>query len=183
MSDLDPLRRGARLVRRVPGYRRLRRTLVPKLRRNRTLRTVAHRIWAVRRTDRRHRVPSSDLTAGSLLGGVGTENLPVVGIIAFEQSVQALGGLVDVVAEEQLLSAAFRPLFVLDQPAFATTRTYGFPTELVRPAPETGAEGEWGDYLQRRLASIQDTFGVSTWIRVPAEGVDTVLLAQLRSLS
>lgn len=182
MSDLDPLRRAARLARQVPGYPRLRRSLVPALRRNKALRTVAHRIWAVRRTDRGGGAPSSDITAGSLLDGVGTENLPVVGVIAFDLTADQVRHLVDVVAEEQLLTAAFRPLFVLDQPAFAATRRYSYVAELVVPAAAWQAEEEWSAYLGRRLVSIQDTFGVAQWIRVPAGGVDPVLLAQLRAL-
>lgn len=185
MSDLDPLRRAARVARKVPGYPKLRRALVPRLRRNKALRTVAHRIWAVRRTDRRRGAPSSDITAGSLLDGVGTENLPVVGVIALDLTPEQVRELVDVVAEEQLLTAAFRPLFVLDQPAFAATRRYSYVAELVVPADGWevhGAAGGWGDYLTQRLSSIQDVFGVATWIRVPAKGVDTVLLAQLRAL-
>ncbi|MVA77759.1 hypothetical protein GC722_17315 [Auraticoccus sp. F435] len=181
MSHTDPLVRAARLARRVPGYRRARRAVVPRLRRSSLLRTLAHRLWAVRKSDRRGGVASSDITAGSLLGGVGTENLPVLGILALGVPAEALTEVVDEVAQEQLLQASFRPVFVVDQPAFAVTRRFSYVTELVLPRDGWVDEAPWLEYLARRLDSVQETYGVSSWLRVPPGGLDDVALAQLRS--
>ncbi len=182
MSQTDPLRAAARLARRVPGYRRLRRALVPRLRRNKALRTAAHRIWAVRRQDRRAGVPSSDITAGSIVDGVGTENLEVLGILALDLSADELTSVVEQVAQEQLLQASFRPVVVVDQPAFGTTRQFGYVTELVLTREQWDGDGPWEDYLARRLDSMREAYGVGSWLRVPPGGMDDVALAQLRSL-
>ena len=41
--------------------------------------------------------------------------------------------VIDEVAEMQLLGAGFRPVFLLDTPAFGRARSYGYPVELVTP--------------------------------------------------
>ncbi len=181
MSELDPLRKAARVARTVPGYRRLRRVLVPKLRRNRALRTMAHRIWAVRRPGTGGRLGPSDVAAGSLLAGVGTENLAVVAVVVIGVEPEALGPLVDEVAAEQLVSAAFRPVFVMDAPGFGAVRRYSYVSELVVPAADWGHESPYQDYLDERFRSIRDAYGVATFVRVPSSGLDEATRAVLRS--
>ena len=46
---------------------------------------------------------------------------------------EVVDAVIDDVAEIQLMGAGFRPLFLLDTPAFARARSYGYLAELVTP--------------------------------------------------
>ena len=47
---------------------------------------------------------------------------------------KVVDAVIDEVAETQLLGAGFRPVFLLDTPAFGRVRSYGYAVELVTPA-------------------------------------------------
>jgi hypothetical protein len=182
MADSDPLRRAARLSRRVPGYRYLRRRLVPRLRRSPAARALAHRIFAVEpRAGSSGRAPS-DLTAGTLLGGVGVERLPVVLIALIGTPPDRIPGIAEEVAELQVLGAGFRPVFVVDSPTFGPIRRFGYVIELITPRDFWTADEPWSEYLRRRFASLLTVYGIRVVINVGCEGLGESGRATLEAL-
>jgi hypothetical protein len=188
----DQLLRAARLARKMPGYHWVRRRTVPRIRRSSAARTLAYRLFAAEsRGSAAHRKAPLELAAGRLLTGLGTERLPVIllslvglthGIGTNASSGQVVEAVIDEVAEMQLLRAGFRPVFLLDMPAFSRARSYGYLVELV--TPRTGWSGEsadWSDYVAARVASMTRTYGVSAMITVGPDGLDDAARGVLRS--
>jgi hypothetical protein len=86
------------------------------------------------------------------------------------------------VAEMQLLGAGFRPVFLLDTPAFGRARSYGYVAELVTPRTAWSAESaDWSEYVAARIASMRTNFGVSAVITIAPDGLDDVTRGVLRS--
>lgn len=185
----DQLQQAARLARRMPGYRWVRRRAVPRIRRSAAARALADRMFPTEVPNGSG--PPADVAAGRLLAGLGTEQLPVVlfslvGLSdgAADQSAvtHVLDAVIDEVAETQLLAAGFRPVFLLDTPAFARTRSYGYVAELLTPrAAWVGEPADWSSYVGARVASMTATYGVSTMIAVGPDGLDDVARGVLRS--
>lgn len=177
MARSNARRRAARLVRRMPGYRYARRSVLPRVRANDAARGLIKRIFAV---DGAQHAPL-DVAAGNLLGGVGTERLPVVVVILIGVPADRVPPIVDEIAQLQVLSAAFRPVVVMDVPQLAATRRYGYVAELlVDEASWNAADGPWDHYVSARLASIVATYRSSATITVGPDGpthLDRVLLA------
>lgn len=130
MRSTDPLARPARIARRIPGYPRLRRLLVPRVRESDVLRRVAERLWLApqRTADGR----GSHITAGNLLGGVGLAALPVLLVDVRRLDGSELGQVLDEIAEIQLLTAGFRPVIIQSHADFSAARRYGYPVELMK---------------------------------------------------
>lgn len=188
----DSLRKVARLVRRIPGYRMVRRRAVPWIRKSATVRAIANRLFAMEsRWSAAPVEPSLELSAGRLLGGVGTDRLPV--ILLSLVGLADCGGrnrpiddvvdrVIDDVAEMQLLGAGFRPVFLLDTPAFGRARSFGYVAELVTPRTTWSAESvDWSEYVGARIASMRTNFGVSAVITIAPDGLDDVTRGVLRS--
>ena len=182
----DPLLRAARLARRMPGYYWIRRRAVPRIRRSGAARALAYRLFAAGA----HVQAPLELAAGRLLTGLGTERLPVIllslvgltnGISTNGSSGQVVEAVIDEVAELQLLGAGFRPVFLLDIPAFSRARSYGYLVELVTPRSAWSAESDWSDYIAARVASMRRNYGVSAMITVGAAGLDDAARGVLRS--
>jgi hypothetical protein len=190
----DPLLRAARLARRMPGYYWVRRRAVPRIRRSGAARVLAYRLFAAGA----HVEAPLELAAGRLLTGLGTERLPVIllslvgltnGIGTNGSSGQVVEAVIDEVAELQLLGAGFRPVFLLDMPAFSRARSYGYLVELVTPHSAWSAESadwsaesaDWSDYIAARVASMRRAYGVSAMITVGADGLDDAARGVLRS--
>jgi hypothetical protein len=81
-----------------------------------------------------------ELAAGRFLAGIGTERLPVIllGLLGLADGIddntatsEVVEAVIDDVAEMQLLGAGFRPVFLLDTPAFNRARSYGYVVELI----------------------------------------------------
>jgi hypothetical protein len=188
----DRLLQAARLARRMPGYHWVRRRTVPRIRRSGAARALAYRLFAVGSRGSAARVEAPlQLTAGRLLAGMGTELLPVIllSLVGVTNRIstntsggQVIEAVIDEVAEMQLLGAGFRPVFLLDVPAFSRARHYGYLVELVTPRaawPEESAE--WSDHVAARVASMTRTYGVSTMIIVGPDGLDDAARGVLRS--
>lgn len=188
----DRLLRAARLARRMPGYHWVRRRAVPRIRRSGTARALAYRLvaagwgWSAA-----HVEAPLELAAGRLLAGLGTERLPVIllsligltnGIGTNASNGQVVDAVIDEVAEIQLLGAGFRPVFLLDVPAFSRARSYGYLVELVTPRTAWSWESaDWSDYVAARVASITRAYGVSAMIAVGADGLDDAARGVLQS--
>jgi hypothetical protein len=94
---------------------------------------------------------------------------------AADERGNVIDAVVDEVAELQPLGAGFRPVFLLDTPAFGQARSYGYPVELVTPASAwLGDLAEWPDYLGARVASMTRAYGVSAVVTAGPDGVDAV---------
>jgi hypothetical protein len=185
----DSIQTAARLARRVPGYRWVRRRAVPRIRRSATARALAHRIFP--RELPRGQKPPSDLAAGRLIAGLGVEQLPVVlfsligltdGAADHAAASKVVNAVIDEVAESQLLGAGFRPVFLIDTPAFGRARSYGYVVELVTPRTAwVGEPLEWSEYVGARIASMTTNYGISAVITVGRGGLDDVARGALRS--
>jgi hypothetical protein len=171
----------------MPGYYWVRRRAVPRIRRSGAARALAYRLFAAGA----HVQAPLELAAGRLLTGLGTERLPVIllslvgltnGISTNGSSGQVVEAVIDEVAELQLLGAGFRPVFLLDMPAFSRARSYGYLVEVVTPRSAWSAESaDWSDYVAARVASMRRTYGVSAMITVGAAGLDDAARGVLRS--
>jgi hypothetical protein len=144
---------------------------------NRVLVDVATRVFAWDAA-----VPVVFLDAGKPLAGLAEpERLPIIVIDA----IGAGDHLDDVLAEVSDLQAetrGFRPVLLLDQPAFGAARAYGYPVELVIPEDEWDFTGEWADYVARRRAMMLARYRAWTIVAVLDGRLDPTgrrLLAQL----
>lgn len=184
----DSLQTAARLARRMPGYRWVRRRAVPRIRQSAAARTLAHRMFP---SQSNGSGPPVDVAPGKLLAGVGVERLPVVllslvGLAedAVDSTVSStvIDAVIDEVAALQLLGAGFRPVFLLDTPAFSRARSYGYLAELVTAASSwAGDQAEWPEYIGARVASMTRAYGVSAVLTIGPHGLDPVTRALLRS--
>jgi hypothetical protein len=189
VSEEDPLLTAARLARRMPGYRWVRRRTVPRIRRNRAARALAYRLFSAGSTAYVQAPP--ELAAGRLLAGLGTERLPVIllslvgltnGMDTNGSSGQVVDDVIDEIAEIQLLRAGFRPVFLLDTPAFSRARSYGYLVELVTPRTAwSGESADWSDYVSARVASMAKAYGLSAMITVGPDGLNDAARGVLRS--
>lgn len=154
------------------ALRSARRGTVKVLRRSATARRLAQQVFAVRPA--RDGVPV-DVSAGTLLGGLGTEQLPVVLVLMIGTPPAAVGSVVEEVARLQVLHASFRPVFVLDSPMFGPVRRFGYPVELLVGREDwSDPTSTWEEYLRVRLASIRRHFRSTAMIRLGADGLDAV---------
>lgn len=171
--------RTKQVIRRLPGAERARRNVPQLLRRNKALRSMARRLYAI---DAAAPVPS-DVAAGKLLDGVGTESLPVVLVVTLGADSGTIEEMVDEVARLQVLTAGFRPVFVTDLPAFETFRRYGYPAELLLPADGWQGQGSWEEYARRLIGLMFDGYRATASVTVGPEGLDPAGRAVLGSLS
>jgi hypothetical protein len=164
----------------------------PRIRRSGAARALAYRLFAAGSRGSAARVEAPlELTAGRLLAGLGAERLPVIllslvgvtnGASTNASSGQVVEAVIDEIAEMQLLEAGFRPVFLLDVPAFSRARRYGYLVEFVTPRPAwSGESAEWSDHVAARVASMTRSYGVSTTIIVGPDGLDDAARGVLRS--
>jgi hypothetical protein len=181
--------KAARWARRTPGFRLAVDTVLPAVRRNATLTDVVWRVFMPQHGAGTLPVP---FHGGVHLTGRDTALLPVVGVLALGLTDGQLETLVDQVAGLQRADRSFRPLLVLDRPAFGAARRHGYVVELVVPRaawdsyPQavtgTGATA-WEDYLGRRLAGIVDHYQLWHLARAGADGLDPLDLTVLRAIT
>lgn len=176
----------ARWVRRAPGYRVAVDRLLPAVRRNAVLTDVAWRVFVPQHGVGTLPVP---LHAGRHVTGRDAALLPVVGVLVTGLSAEQLDTVVEEVAALQRAELSFRPLLVLDRPAFPAARRHGYVVEVVVPRADwdthpqgPGATTSWEDYLGRRLAAVTDHYQLWHLARAGADGLDPVDLALLRGI-
>ncbi|HLR92898.1 MAG TPA: hypothetical protein VK053_00090 [Jiangellaceae bacterium] len=182
MSTLNAV---ARRVRAVPGYPVVRRRAIRTVRRSPTARQIVKRVfdiddggdgWA----------PPTDVAAGRVLGGVGTEALPVVLVVMLEPEPDIIGPTLEQIAQLQLMGAGFRPVVLSDVPLFPATRPFGYPVELV-PAERTWRpeqDGPWEDHVRARISLALDTYRCTCMVNIGPNGLDRtgrLLLTSLRA--
>lgn len=176
--------RGRRLrqwARQLPGMQRARRWIARRLRSSDAARSLVKRVYAL---DAGSPVPL-DVAPGRVLGGVGTESLPVTLVVILGADADTIGGTVDEIARLQLMSAGFRPVVVTDRPAFATIRRYGYPAELLLPRDEWDVDVHgvsWEAYARRRIALLFATYRASASVNLGPGGLDDAARLLLGSL-
>lgn len=142
----------ARWARLAPGYRLAIEQVLPRIRRNAVLSDLAWRVFAPQHGPGRVDVP---LHAGRHLAGPDLSLLPVLGVLATGLSPEQATGLLDEVADLQQRTASFRPVLILDQPAFEAARTHGFVLEVLVPERRWSTDlPTWTDYVAARAASV-----------------------------
>lgn len=166
-------------ARRLPGVMSARRRLVMRARNSAVLRRLAQRAFAV---DATAAVPA-DVEPGRVIGGVGTESLPVVLVVAIGADTATLKNVVDETARLQVVSAGFRPVIVSDAEALAHIRRYGYPSELLISRSDWSGPSSWDDYARERLALLFATYRASATVTAGRDGLDDasrLVLASLR---
>ena len=149
------MRRVGRYARKMPGFRFARRQVLPRVRGSATARSLAKRVFDIDAAQ----VAPMDISPGNLLGGVGTERLPVVVVVLIGVPAERMRAVVDEIAQVQLLTAGFRPVIVMDLPELSAARRYGFPVELLVDEDSwIGEEPSWSEYVRSRLGSIVTTY-------------------------
>lgn len=183
MSRHPTLHRIIRRARRVPGYTRLRRSMLRRLRSSGLLKEVVSRIYSEGTKDER-RIPRTYPPPGNLLRGLGTESLPVVVVSLVSIPENSIDEIVDEIARIQLMSAAFRPVFVMDAAHLDSARRYGYAGELLLPSSPWPFPGvRWIDYATNRVAEIHRRYDAIISIAVPPEGVPEAARLLLQSCS
>lgn len=169
MPSNPRVRKAGRYVRRLPGYRYARRAILPRIRQSAGARSLVKRVFDV---DAAQSTPL-DVAPGTVVGGVGTERLPVVIVLMLGIPPVNIDPIIDEIAQTQLLTAGFRPVIVVDSPRFATARKYGYPTELFIPAHEWSDEHQsWEEYARAKLGRIIMTYRSSATVTVGPDGLD-----------
>lgn len=163
-SDGKPrwLVRAAQTVRSSPRLSSVGNRAVDGVQGNRTLVDVATRLFAFAGG-----VPVIFLKGGRGVEGVEhSERLPVVLIDAVATPAEAIPGLLADVADLQEATRGFRPLLLLDVPAFREARAYGYPMELLVPQADWAFDSDWEDYYAGRLAMIATRYRTWATVRV-----------------
>lgn len=171
--------RAKHAIRQLPGVAAARRRLPPLLRRNKALRLMARRLYGI---DATAPVPS-DVAAGRLVDGMGTERLPVVLVVIFGTDSETIEHVADEVARLQVATAGFRPVFVTDVPAFGAFRRYGYPAELLLPAHGWQGKQTWNEYARRLVGLMFDAYRATAAVTIGPECLDEAARVVLGSLS
>ena len=164
-------KRLVRRARRLPGYRWLRRNAVGRIRRSETAREVVNRVFAGSGSGSR-RIPRRFPHAGNLLDGLGVDQLPVAVISLIGVPNEKVGEVIDDIARLQILSASFRPVFVMDCPKLDSPRRYGYVAELlIAPSEWAFPDIRWSSYAAERLSDIVQRYEASIAVTVPPSGM------------
>lgn len=175
----------ARRVRAMPGYPVVRRRAIRSIRRSKTARQIVKRAFDIEEGGGGWS-PPTDVTPGQLIGGVGTEALPVVLVVMLDPEPDSITPTLEQIAQLQLMGAGFRPVILSDVPLFAATRQFGYPVELV-PAERTWQvehDGPWENHVRSRISLAMDTYRCTCVLNVGPGGLDRtgrLLLTSLRA--
>ncbi|NLG22391.1 MAG: hypothetical protein GX555_13290 [Actinomycetales bacterium] len=126
------------------------------------------------------------LDGGTLLAGQGLDNVPVVILSLVGTPDDLVPERLEEIGQEQLLTAGFRPVLVVDGDHFGAIRRYGWPVELVLSEAQWDAdeslrdEAGWEAYLVRRLQEIRRNYRAAALLEFGPEHPWT--LTYLRSL-
>ncbi|PSK91719.1 hypothetical protein CLV30_13420 [Haloactinopolyspora alba] len=157
-----------RHVRKLPGYRYARRTMVPRIRNSTTARAVVHRVFDI---DADQHTPL-DVGAGNLISGVGRERLPVVVVVLLGVHDHQVDDIVREIAELQVLTGGFRPVVVMDTPRLGAARTWGYPAELLTDESSWTHESQsWDEYVCETLASVFATYRSTASLIIGPDGL------------
>lgn len=163
---------------RLPGVMSARRRLVMRARNSVKLRRLAQRVFAV---DGAASAPP-DVAPGQVIGGVGTESLPVVLVVVIGADAATLESVVDETARLQIVGAGFRPVIVSDADALAHIRRYGYPSELLVSRSSWSGPPTWDEYVRERLALLFAAYRANAAVTIGPGGFDDASRSVLSSL-
>lgn len=152
--------RVARAVRRSEAYLALRRSALVRARRSPAVRRT-YGAWARFLASRRVPAPVPLPAGAAFPEGHGLE-LPIVVVLALGLEEGQLAAVAGHLQQEQVLSAAFRPVLVVDRPAFGPLRDCGYACEQLLPEeryPALGLGTPWADYVAGHVRRIVATYG------------------------
>lgn len=159
MRDSDFVTTLARFARRVPVGRQATRRMIERLRSSPTARKVVSRIFDF---DDSGIGGTVFVGAGNVIAGQGLDNLPVILVNLVGAHGHDVPDLVEEVAQEQLLTGGFRPVFLIDGDYFSIIRQYGYPVEHVIDRNSWSEEaGSWQEYLAQRLRQMRRVYSAS----------------------
>ncbi|WP_109472749.1 hypothetical protein [Ornithinimicrobium cavernae] len=126
------------------------------------------------------------LDGGHLLAGQGLDNVPVVILTLVGTPDELVPERLEEIGREQLLTAGFRPVLVVDGDHFGAVREYGWPVELVLSRAQWDGqerlrdEAGWEAYLARRLREVRRNYRAAALLEFGPE--HPLTLTYLRSL-
>ncbi|MCK0114294.1 hypothetical protein MWU75_19325 [Ornithinimicrobium sp. F0845] len=126
------------------------------------------------------------IDGGTLLAGQGLDNVPVVILSLVGTPADLVPERLEEIGQEQLLTAGFRPVLVVDGDHFGAVRRYGWPVELVLSREQWEAQEHvrddagWDAYQVRRLQEIRRNYRAAALLEFGPE--HTWTLTYLRSL-
>lgn len=184
-ATLTWARAGMRQARRLRAYRTVRRQVLGRIQRSGTARELMHRVFEIAAVPGFNtRIIPDCPPPGRLLTGRGAEILPVAVISLLGVPGGAVDDIVDDIARLQVVTAGFRPIFVLDGPYLGSPRRYGYVAEMVVSAADWSfADQDWEEYAAARMAAITATYGAQLTLAVPVTGLDLGATVVLRSLT
>ncbi len=178
-----------RYTKKLPGYRRARRRVQRSLRTNVLARRVVRRIASLgglpvsthpRQTDTRGLAYPP---VGRLLQGRARAPLPTLIVSLVDVPEERLPEVVREVASWQVLTAGFRPVFLLGTPVLAVVRAYGYGVEIVPDAASWGlSHEESAERLHSRVGSMTEIYRASGLLEVGSEGLSAMQVAFLSHL-
>lgn len=149
----------ARRARTLPVGQETAGRFAARLRESRTARTVVSRMFDF---DDSGIGGTVFLGAGNLLWGLGLESLPIVVVSLVGAPADDVPGLLEQVAQEQVLTGGFRPVVLLDADHFAAVREYGWPVEhVVARADWDGDDASWRAFLTERLRRMRRDYSAA----------------------
>lgn len=104
---------------------------------------------------------------GSVLPEGATARLPVMLVVLLGLSDDEVDGWVEHVARSQMMTVAFKPLFVVDRDHFTMLRRYGYPFEFVLPYEDWSSVGDpsaWAGYVRDRLSGFDRLYRPATMV-------------------
>lgn len=150
-------------LRRTDAYRRFRGHVVRRLRKSAVLnRVVTATAVPARRINHKRRIIPFPAGTAFPPGHGTTLPLVVVSFLGFEEKDVAV--LATRLHECQLTTPGFRICLILDRPAFATLRTYGYMSEVLMPEAEwirLHPTEPWCDYVESNVRRVSKSFGSS----------------------
>lgn len=126
----------------------------------------------VRRFMQRASGPSSGLAgariripSGDVLPEHASAALPVTLVVLLGLSDDDVEGWIERVARSQMMTVAFKPLFVVDRDDFTTLRRYGYPFEFIIPYDDwllVGDPSAWAGHVRTRLTGLKQVYRPAT---------------------
>ena len=153
-ATLTWARAGMRQARRLGAYRTVRRQVLGRIQGSSTARELMHRVFEISAVPGFNtRIIPDCPPPGRLLTGREAATLPVAVISLLGVPAETVDEVVDDIARLQVLTAGFRPIFVLDSPHLGSPRRYGYVAELIVSA----ADWSFADQDWEQIAEIVPT--------------------------
>lgn len=150
----------ARSARRIPLGEQTAARVLGRIRKSATARKVVSRVFDFETSGD---APTVFLSSGNVLSGEGRDNLPVVLVSLLGASPNVIAERLDYLAQEQLLTAGFRPVVLIDADHFAAVRQYGWPVEhLISHSRWATQDQGWFDYMATRFHQLRTTYSAKT---------------------